>query len=206
MRAGEGRAALERAGRRLGRSPDGRKGPAALVFVTDPRRTPDPVGVAMGLPRGAAVIHRAFGEREAEAIAGQLAAVARRRGLVLLIGADEGLAVRVRAHGLHLPERMLPELPRLRQRHPRWILTAAAHSPRALRRAEQAGADAVLLSSAFRSRSASRHTVWGAVRFARLAKSSRTPVIALGGVDGANAARLIGAGAAGLAALGAWLA
>jgi thiamine-phosphate pyrophosphorylase len=131
--------------------------------------------------------------------------VARRRGLLLLIGADEALAEAAGAHGLHLPERMVGRLPRLRARRPGWLITAAAHSALALKRAERAGADAVLLSSAFESRSPSARTALGAVRFAALARTVEPPVVALGGVNGRNAARVIGAGAAGLAAVDAWL-
>lgn len=173
--------------------------------MTDPRRTPDPVAIAETLPAGAAVVYRPFGDPEAAAVAARLARVARRRRLLLLIGGDEDLARRVGADGLHLPERMGARLPALRRRRPLWILSVAAHSERALRRAERLGADAALLSSAYPSGSASDHTVWGPVRFARLARAVKTPVLALGGVNGRSAARLAGAGAAGLAAVEAWL-
>ena len=201
---GEGRAALLRAGRRLGRRGAGRKSFAPLVFVTDPDRTPDPARTARGLPAGSAVIFRGFGRAGAEETARELARIARRRGLRLLIGADEALAQAVGADGLHLPERMIARLPRLRARHSGWLFTAAAHSRSALLRAERAGADAVLLSSVFSSRSPSADAPLGTVRFAALARSVRTPVIALGGVDGWNAARAVEAGAAGLAAVDAW--
>ena len=205
MGEGRGRGALLLEGRRLGRTTAGRKSPASLLFVTDPARTPDPVAVAEILPPGSAVIYRAFGHPGALAVARELAAVARRRRLLLLIGADEGLAVGCGAGGLHLPERGVHRAPRLRARHPRWVFTAAAHSGLALRRAAAAGVDGVLLSSVFASRSASDHVVLGPVRFARLTRLVETPVIALGGVTGGNAARLVAAGAAGLAAVDAWL-
>lgn len=205
MRSGEGRAALLRAGRTLGRTPAGRKSPAVLVFVTDPDRTPDPVRVAETLPRGAAVIYRGFGRPEAVATARALAGVARRRGLLLLIGADEGLAARVGAGGLHLPERLAHRIPRLRARRPGWVFTTAAHSATAVRRAERAGADAVLLSSVFASRSPSAAPPMGRLRFASLVRRVRTPVLGLGGINGANARRLIGTGAGGLAAVEGWL-
>jgi thiamine-phosphate pyrophosphorylase len=110
----------------------------------------------------------------------------------------------VGADGLHLPERMLDRLPRLRARHRRWIVTAAVHSAGALMRAERAGADAALLSSAFPSRSPSHHVVLGTVRFAQLTGLVDIPVVALGGVTGATARRIGGTGAAGLAAVAGW--
>jgi len=36
----------------------------ALLFFTDPARTPDPAADAANLPKGAAVVYRAFGAPE----------------------------------------------------------------------------------------------------------------------------------------------
>ena len=173
--------------------------------MTDPVRTPDPGAVAAGLPRGVAVIYRAFGAPDAVDVATRLRAVTRLRGQRLLIGADEALAARVEADGLHLPERAVRALPSIRTRHPGWLITAAAHSARALRTADQAGADAILLSAVFPSRSSKASAPLGPLRFAHLVRGVRTPVIALGGLNGRTAARLIGTGAAGLAAVDGWL-
>ena len=173
--------------------------------MTDPVRTPDPVEVAARLPRGAAVIHRTFGAPDALATALALRRLTRRHGLLLLIGADEALATRVGADGLHLPERRVAELPRIRARHPGWILTGAAHSRRALFQAEAAGADAILLSAVFPSRSPTAPAPLGPARFARWVRSAKAPVLALGGVNASTAQRLVGTGAAGLAAVDAWL-
>jgi len=142
-----------------------------LFFVTDPVRAPRPAAVAMALPRGCGIIYRAFGAPDAGRVAAALAKIARRRGLILLVGADEGLAARVGAHGVHLPERALATARRLRARQPGWILTAAAHSARALAAAARCGLDAALLSPVFDSPSAShawsvrlgcRSTPWAA--------------------------------------------
>jgi thiamine-phosphate pyrophosphorylase len=160
--------------------------------------------VADGLPRGSAVIYRAFGAPDAATVALRLRTIARRRRLLLLIGADEGLAAQAGADGLHLPERLLGALPTIRRRRPGWILTVAVHSAGSLMRAERLGADAVLLSTAFPSASPSAGAPWGAVRLAQLVRSVRTPVLALGGVNGLTAARAVGSGVAGLAAVEAW--
>ncbi len=162
--------------------------------------------LAHALPAGAGLIHRGFGRAAAEAEAQALAEVARRRNLVLLIGADAALAARTGADGVHLPERLAPELPRLRARFPRWILTLAAHSPAALAKAQDLGADAALLSVVFASRSASAARVrpLGPLRLAQMARHARTPVIALGGVSARTAPRLLGTGVAGLAAVDAF--
>ena len=172
-----------------------------LWFVTDPVRTPDPARIARRLPPGAAVIYRAFGAPDALAVARSLRTVADRRKLILLVGADAALAVRALADGIHLPERWQQKIPALRRAHPGWLITAAAHDASALRRGARFGADALLFSTVFPSRSASAGPPIGPVRFSALIRRMPTPVVALGGVNAANAPRLIGAGAAGLAAV-----
>ena len=176
-----------------------------LWFFTDPDRTPDPAAVAVRLPRGSGVVFRGFGRLGAAETAAQLAMIARRRGLVLLIGADEDLAVSVGADGVHLPERDLVMARRLRARHPRWLITGAVHSPRALAKADAAGLDAVFLSAVFPSNSPSARAPLGPLRFSLLAREAATPVIALGGVNGRTAARLAQTRAAGIAAVEGWL-
>jgi thiamine-phosphate pyrophosphorylase len=168
----------------------------ALILVTDPDRTPDPVVLAERLPPGSGVIFRSFGRKGAGKTARKLAAVARRRGLVLLIGAD---AVRVPGAGVHLPERLAHRARALKRARPGVLVTVAAHSLPALIRARRAGADAALLSLVFESRSPSAGPPLGPVRFAALVRAAGLPVYALGGVKTKNAPRLKGSGAAGLA-------
>ena len=202
MRARErtgGLEALWRTARTLGRRARLGKRLPPLFFVTDPARVSDPVGVAQGLPRGAGVIYRAFGRADAVEVGLRLAAVARSRGLVLLVGADPRLAARIGAHGLHLPERDLGKVRALRQRRPRWLLTGAAHDRRAV--ATGRDLDALLLSAVFPSLSPSAGRPLGPVRFAGLVRRARKPVYALGGVNAATARRLLASGAAGLAAV-----
>jgi len=174
----------------------GRVGLPPLILVTDPDRTPDPVALATRLPPGSGVIFRGFGRKGAGETARALAAVARRRGLVLLIGAD---AVRPSGAGVHLPERMAGRAAALKRARPGVLVTVAAHSMAALVRARRAGADAALLSTAFASRSPSAGRPLGPVRFAALVRRAGLPVYALGGVTTKNAPRLLGSGAAGLA-------
>jgi thiamine-phosphate pyrophosphorylase len=169
-----------------------------LLFFTDPVRTPDPEAVAETLSRGAAVVFRAFGAADAEAQAVRLLAIARRRGLLLLIGQDWALAGRIGAQGVHLPERLAHRAPALRRCRPDWIVTSAAHSERAVRASQ---ADAVVLSVAFPSRSPSAGPALGPVRLAALARTVRRPVYALGGINNETARRLKDAGLVGLAAV-----
>jgi thiamine-phosphate pyrophosphorylase len=167
-----------------------------LILVTDPDRTPDPVALAGRLPRGSGVIFRGFGRKGSGETALRLAAVAKRRRLVLLIGAD---ALRAPGAGVHLPERMARRAAALKRARPGVVVTVAAHSLAALARARRAGADAALLSVVFESRSPSAGRPLGPVRFAALVRRAGLPVYALGGVTTKNAPRLRGSGAAGLA-------
>ncbi|MFM8755379.1 MAG: thiamine phosphate synthase [Phenylobacterium sp.] len=178
----------------LGRRRRRGKSPPPLLVFTDPDRTPDPAALARRLPRGTGLVYRSFGAPDAGRIAFELSAIARRRGLVLLIGADRGLAMRCKAQGLHLPERMAGQAPRLRRRG--WIVTAAAHSAAAARRP---GIDAFVVSAVFPSASRSAGPALGVLRFAQLARRARAPVYALGGVSNVTAGRLRLTPASGLA-------
>ena len=168
-----------------------------MLLLTDEVRLPDPLPAAARLPRGTGVILRHYGAPDRAALGVNLAALCRRRGLILLVAGDWRLAAALRADGVHLPER-----PQRRFRARRgWLLTAAAHSAPALVRARRFGAHAALLSPAFPTASHPDRTALGPVRFARLAGAAPLPVYALGGVTAARARRL--RGAVGLAAIGA---
>ncbi len=170
-----------------------------LLFVTDPERTPDPASVARRLPTGAGLIHRGFGRPEQRKIAFDLAEVAGTRGLTLLIGLDAELAAACGAHGVHLPERAIGEASALRQAHPNWLITAAAHDAEALARGDIL--DAALVSPVFESASPSAGAPLGIARFTMMVRNAPCPVYALGGVTSGNARALLGSGACGLAAV-----
>ena len=175
----------------------GAAGIPALYFFTDPERTPDPVAAAQRLPRETAVVYRHFGAKNRVRVARELAALCRSRGLYLLIGADAELAVTCGADGVHWPERLMPN-----QRGSAFrLVTAAAHNVAAVSRTSAARLDACMLSPIFPSRSASARHELGLFRASQIARASAVPVIALGGVNAGNAARLIGRGFAGIAAV-----
>ena len=170
-----------------------------LLFLTDPARTPEPEAVAARLPAGAGVIYRAFGAADALAVARRLKAIARDRGLVLLIGADADLALACAADGVHLPERAVGAGTGLRAAHPDWTITAAAHSLEAAERAWTAGCDAALVSAVFASGSPSAGAPMGPEAFAALVAAAPLPVYALGGVNARTAPQLSGSGVQGFA-------
>lgn len=154
--------------------------PGAFYF-TDPCRTPDPARIVASLPPGWGVVYRHFGEPHRVEIAKRLAAIARRRRLVLLIGSDPQLAAMAGADGVHWAA---SRLPRRSAPHVGWLATAAAHSRREIGRACRWGAGAIFLSPAFASLSPSAGPPLGVHRLARLASTARgRPVLGLGGVS-----------------------
>jgi thiamine-phosphate pyrophosphorylase len=189
---------LGRHARKLGPRRGGRKALPSLLFFTDPVRTPDPAAIAARLPRGAGVVFRAFGAPDAVETGRTLARICRRRGLMLLVGADPRLARRLHADGLHLPERLSSKA---RRHRGRFHVTVAAHSLPAALRAQRAGAEAVVVSPVFPSRSPSAGRPIGLRRLAALARRVRLPVYALGGVNTGNARRLTATGIVGIAAI-----
>lgn len=176
-----------------------------LFFMTDPDRTPDPVAVARSLPQGCGVILRHYGAPRRNVLARELTRVCKRRGLVFLVGADSILAQEVDADGVHLPQALIESATGIKRRHPRWIVTAAAHSRAALRRAARGRVDAVLLSPVFPSASHPGQTALGPLKFGALTRDTHLAVYGLGGIDARNIARLQGSGFAGVAAIGAAL-
>jgi thiamine-phosphate pyrophosphorylase len=181
-----------------------RAGVPRLFLVTDERRLPDPAAAMGRLPAGAAVLFRHYGAPDRAVIAARLAAVARRRRLVLVVaGADWRLAARVGAAGVHLPDGVARGLVapglRLWLRHGK-LMTVACHSPRGLARAAALRADAAVLSPVFATASHPGASTLGAMRFAQWALRAQLPVIALGGVTAQTAKAL--RYAAGLAAIG----
>jgi len=119
-----------------------------LLLITDAQRLPDPAGAAERLPSGSAVLLRDYDMVARDALAFELAEVARRRDVKLLIAGNPALAIRVGAAGIHLPEARAGEAWHWRHRR-QWLITIAAHSRQALRQAAMCGADAALLSPVF---------------------------------------------------------
>lgn len=172
-----------------------------LLFFTDPERTPDPERVAERLPAGSAVVFRAFGAPDAAARGLRLREITRRRGLLLLVGADATLALEVEADGVHLPQRLSAQAPGLRDAHPRWLITLAAHDVEAALAGAAAGPDALVVSPVFPSRSPSAGAPLGVVGLKRIVETVETPVYALGGVRADTVAQLLDTGIVGIAAV-----
>jgi thiamine-phosphate pyrophosphorylase len=179
----------------------------SLWLMTDAIRLPDPLPAVRRLPRGSGVIVRHTDTAARRRIGRAVIAVCRRKGLVCLIAGDWRLAAQLRADGLHLGEvaaRIGASAPAHLWRHTSGrILTVAAHGGRAVHQAARSKADAVILAPVFRTASHPDTPALGPLRAAQLVRTTDVPVMALGGVTTAHAARLMGTGIAGVAAIGA---
>lgn len=165
-------------------------------MMTDDRAA-DWVGAALRLPSGSVVVVRARDAKRRRALAEDLHGLA-----TLLIADDPALAQDTGAAGLHLPEAKMKQARHWRARHPEWIITASAHSLRALMAAGPL--DAVFLSPVFATTSHRDARPLTPARAAFVAMHAPVPVYALGGVTARNAARLAPA-FSGIAAIGSLL-
>lgn len=172
-----------------------------LLLFTDPGRTPDPAGAAERLPRGAGVVYRAFGAADAPTEGARLAGVCRRKGVILIVGADPSLAARLGAAGVHLPQRLAGRAGTVRALRRRYLVTAAAHGLASALVARRAGVEALVVSPVFPSRSPSAGRPLGARALASLIREVKIPVYALGGVDARTVRALSRTGAIGVAAV-----
>ena len=172
-----------------------------FLFVTDETRFPNPLPIIETLPRGAGVVFRHYRHPQREDLAEVVAALCRRRLLILLVADNVSLALRVRAHGVHLPQWRW-ERASFRRPFNEFRITGAVHSLGALARASRRGMDAVMLSPVFATDSHPQAETLGAMKASAWARrwSRGIPVYALGGVDSRGRRRLRGGVWAGTAA------
>jgi len=114
----------------------------------------------------------------------ELKQIARRQGHLVILADSALTALEWGADGIYGAARAL---------YPRrggLLRLATAHSLREIGEANRIGADAVLLSPVFPTRSHPGSGTLGPLRFRLLATHSAAPVIALGGMDQARADRL----------------
>lgn len=191
------------ANERQGRKPADRRARAWLI--TDARQG-EVLRAAAAAAAGAGIILRQYGAPGRALLAAALARLCRRQRRPFLVAGDAALARRVGADGVHLPERQSHLARVLKARHPGWIVSVAAHGRPGLVRGR--GADLALISPVFASRSHPGGATLGPVRFAALARAAARAglvPVALGGLDGGKFRRLQGSGAAGFAAIDAFI-
>ncbi len=202
-RLNEARLKLARKARALNLRAGG--GLPPLTLMTDDTRTLDWVEAVRALAPGSAVVVRHRDPRAREDLARALRPVCAQRRVKMLIAADVGLAQRVRADGVHLPQAQVSRLAGVRALNRLWMVTCAAHDAGSVHRAVGLCADAVFVAPVFATASHPGGRTLGIVRFAALAASARVPVFALGGIDANTIDRLGAAPIAGVGVIGAWV-
>jgi len=157
----------------------------SICIVSDARNDDWLERALAHLPRGSGLIFRHYhlspAERRARFAA--LRKQARMRGQVVVLAGPSVQATRWGADGAY-------GAPAALGRARGGLRLATAHSLREIAQAVRAGADAILLSPVFPTRSHPGGRTLGRVRFRLLAARSRLPVIALGGMDAARARAL----------------
>jgi thiamine-phosphate pyrophosphorylase len=156
-----------------------------LWLLSDKRNDARLEAALRRLPRGSGFIYRHYHLPPEERVGRwfALARIARARGHVLVLADSAQTALEWGADGIYGSPRAL--YPR------RDLLTlATAHDMREIGLANRLGADAVLLSPAFPTRSHPGAPALGPTRFRLLAAYAKMPVIALGGMTSDTARRL----------------
>lgn len=159
----------------------------ALWLISDARNDIRLERALAHLPRGSGFIYRHYHLLDAERYARfrALRRIAKAHGHVVIL-ADSALTAREwGADGVYGSPRSL--YPRRRD----LLHLATAHNLAELGLAARLGADAALLSPVFPTATHPGGKVLGSVRFQMLARQSRLPVIALGGMTKARARALV---------------
>jgi thiamine-phosphate pyrophosphorylase len=133
--------------------------------------------------------------RLAQAVQSAVAGTATR----VLVSRRPDVALAAGAVGVQLPDEGLP-VREVRRAFSTLVVGASCHSLETARRAEEEGADFVVLGPVFATPGKEGRRL-GAERLAEVTRALRVPVFAIGGIDPSTASRAVAAGARGLAAI-----
>lgn len=148
------------------------------------------------LPRGrAGIVFRHYRTPAAQrrALFAQVATIAHRRRLMIVLAGTARVAAAWKADGWHGPDNRTACRPLIHSR--------AAHTLREIKAATQSRADLLFLSPLFPTRSHPDALALGRSGFAALVRHSTLPIIALGGVRSHHQRQLKSLGASGWAAI-----
>jgi thiamine-phosphate diphosphorylase len=120
----------------------------------------------------------------------------------LLVNGRPDVAQAGGAHGVQLPEDGLP-VAAVKKAFPRLLVSASRHGIEGARRAEAEGADLLVIGPVFPT--PGKSAALGLAGFEAIAGAVSVPVHAIGGMEPATARRVVDAGAAGMAAIRAFL-
>lgn len=181
-------------------------------LVTDRRLVADlavrAAAALAGAPPGTVAIHlreKDLGGREMLSLARALLAVCRAHGQLLLVNDRIDVALAAGADGVHLPAAGVPPAEARRILPPAALVGVSCHSAADVARARDGGASFAFLSPIFDTPSKREYGAPIGVEALRAAAALGLPLVALGGVTPERTPALLAAGAAGVAAIRAWL-
>jgi thiamine-phosphate pyrophosphorylase len=178
-----------------------------FLALTDASRAPDPFTLLAHLPKDAGLVWRAYGEHISRPRLQALSRAARQAHTLLFLASAQARRAPPPSLHQHWPEHRLnrPYTDGKPRPQHRALITAAAHSERAIIAAARARVDAVLISPVFATRSHPGSASLGVTRFAalaRLAHARGLAVYALGGInDPAKIRRVKPCGISGIAGI-----
>jgi len=153
--------------------------------------------INLKIPKESAFLLRSYKTAGRKKIAKQLLEFCKMKKLKLLIASDIKLAEDINAHGVHFPEYMIKKnkinwgVVKKNKLEKKWIITIAAHNLQILKKAEFFDIDAALLSPVFPSESHPNSKNLGINKFAEIAKKTKLPIYALGGINIKNIKSLL---------------
>jgi thiamine-phosphate pyrophosphorylase len=181
-------------------------------LITDRRLAPE-LAVRLdralaGAPPSRVAVHlreKDLAGRDLLALARSLGAVCRARGQRLLVNDRVDVALAAGADGVHLPAAGIPPAEARRLLGPSALVGVSCHSAADVLRARDGGATYATFGPVHDT--PSKRAFGAPVGVAALREAARLglPLVALGGVDAGNAPEAVAAGAAGVAAIRAWL-
>lgn len=170
-----------------------------LWMLTDERQGEALWLALKSLPRGSGVIvrHYSLSVSARRTLFDRVRAIAKARRLVLVLADSHRQASRWGSEGVY-GARPMPRTTAL-------LWAAPVHNLREIRRAERLGADLLLLSPLFPTRSHPDAPTLGSTQFAALASATHLPVFALGGIKPHHRRLLDAIGAYGWAGIDAFI-
>lgn len=181
-------------------------------LITDRALAPDPVARAAatlaGFPPGRVAVHlreKDLGGAALLALARALVAACHARGQLLLVNDRIDVALAAGADGVHLPSAGVRPADARGLLGPTALVGVSCHSADDVRRARDGGASYATFGPIYDT--PSKRPYGAPVGVAALREAARLglPLVALGGIDPDRVAEVRAAGAAGVAAIRAWL-
>ena len=176
-----------------------------VTLITDRRRLGGRDVVALTRDASRAGVDRVqvrekdLAGRDLRALVGDIVAAASGTAARVLVNGRPDVALAAGAHGVQLPEDGLP-VSATRRGFPGLEVGASRHTVEGARRAEDEGADFVLLGPIFATPGKGGRAL-GLGPLAEAARQLTIPVHAVGGIDAGNARLAVEAGARGVAAI-----